>query len=216
MTPDDKALKRAEQIALLKKVFAQAEAKESECSHLIGSLNVIPINQLRYVSFHLLASLNEKGEWDEEITEEHLKLAINHCSRACCDSLDITASWLLQNCEVFTSQFMNTKEVKQVIHDYKKKIETIIKMQKRVEDYNNRRTHDDQNYHFELEFRLKHMDELSPYINEVQDILYIFKEAGPSIDHLRNQNRVKFVFCYFVIPVITGMILLLINICLMS
>lgn len=70
----------------ISELFESAEAKIKLIEHLDDGLLFSAVNQLRYVSFHILRFHKIT---DNDLKDEELRKAKNHCQRAIYDAMEI-------------------------------------------------------------------------------------------------------------------------------
>lgn len=125
MWPDD--LSSLEEIYSL---FRRAEQKIKAVEDLLGEgLAIAPVNQLRYVSFHLLKGLFEQSP---EQRDEDLRRAKRHCQRALYDASEIGVSYLLREIHGFQSDYKNV-EITPILPNWHDMLKEVKEAQRTLE-----------------------------------------------------------------------------------
>ena len=86
----------------ISKLFESAEAKIKLIEHLDDGLLFSAVNQLRYVSFHLLRF---HGITDNDLKNEELRKAKNHCQRSIYDAMEIGIAHYLEQIQDFQQDY---------------------------------------------------------------------------------------------------------------
>jgi len=184
--------KGAEQEQLLrdlKRSFADAESMGAISSFYLDELDVIPINQLRYAGFHLLAAHNPSKN---ELDTEELKKAINHCRRAHCDAMHSVADYLIKACLDFTKMYQGKVEVFEIIPDYNDKLVDMNEASSLLFDFQIR-LKDAEPYDeidpYNLSLRESQIPKMQPYIDRLRKIQQVFAVSAPQISALLQNKR---------------------------
>lgn len=95
-------------------LFKLAEQKIKLIEHLDGGLPFPPVNQLRYVAFHLLRA---ESTDDPNAQRDELKKSKNHCQRAIYDAVEVGIMHYLEQLKVFKVDYQ-TVGITGVIPNY--------------------------------------------------------------------------------------------------
>lgn len=86
-------------------LFSYAESKIKKIEHLGSGLTTPAVNQLRYVTCHLLRYDRSNNEKEKQ---EELRKAKNHCERAIYDAVEIGIVFCLRKLENFQEDYATT------------------------------------------------------------------------------------------------------------
>jgi hypothetical protein len=81
---------------------AEKRLKTIEREDVRDGLDIPSVNELRYVSFHILASLETD---DVGVQQEQIKRAIRHCQRASYDAVELRVLQLLEDVQQFRDDY---------------------------------------------------------------------------------------------------------------
>ena len=101
----------------LNQCFKETEKKVKQLELYTLELSIPSINQLRYVSYHLLKA-SDINNLSVDIVQEEIKKALHHCQRAKFDAIEIWITHLLGEIKTFEEKYSSIKETQDVIKNY--------------------------------------------------------------------------------------------------
>ena len=160
-------------------LWKQAESILKKTEHL-GDIAFIPaINELRYVGFHFILSLqekNEKKQWEFNSAILHVKRAIRDCA-------EIGVEILIKKIRLFLDDYKLLPKGN-IIPDYGKKISTIRLTHSRFIHINK----------YKAENKDKHFKELVQHLDTLIEIYFVFDGYRDDLTKKLKLWRIWFVF----------------------
>ena len=184
----------------LNQCFKETEKKVKQLELYTLELSIPSINQLRYVSHHLLKA-SDINNLSVDIVQEEIKKALHHCQRAKFDAIEIWITHLLGEIKKFEEQYSSIKETQDVITNY---VGYLTDAQNTVDALNI--------ISDEEKDRKEYYDNIIPHYEKLQKIVNEFKNSKPLIatlieDNNKEKNRVRRHFTINVIIGILGIII---------